>query len=465
MNCNLITAKPTSALVMYVDMNSYFASCEQQLVPRLRGKPIGVCPYPGPNAVVIAASKEAKKFGVKTGMLAGECQTLCPQFEMVPTRPVEYRRIHVKIMNVLRSNFDSKDIIPKSIDEAVVNLTPYKNVYPDFIDLAKQIKQDIAATIGEFVTCSIGISGNVFLAKLATEIQKPDGLVELNETNLDGYLSKMKLTDLPGIARGYEKRLNRAGIHSPLEMRSASEIVLRKALGGIVGNYWYYRLHFKEVDMHSSDYKNMAAARSLSTSTRSSKASLLAMLVALCTRLEQRMVKQQVFCRFVNFYASYYDAPTWKTDIKLTDPVQDSMDLLHYIENRIEEYEQITSKKIMRREMKHMGVMIGDFMKGKDLQYGLFDNRLQKDKLRRVMYTIKDQYGKNMVRKASETVVSGQMKDAIGFGSVKDMYQTEQQTGFNKFLLEDDIEMAGHSAEELNKLRNESKTQIARRWR
>ena len=115
--------------------------------------------------------------------------------------------------------------------------------------------------------------------------------------------------------------------------------------------------------------------------------------------------------------------------------------------------------------MKHMGVMIGDFMKGKDLQYGLFDNRLQKDKLRRVMYTIKDQYGKNMVRKASETVVSGQMKDAIGFGSVKDMYQTEQQTGFNKFLLEDDIEMAGHSAEELNKLRNESKTQIARRWR
>lgn len=443
MNCNHNSVNASDMLILYIDMNSYFASCEQQLVPRLRGKPIGVCPYPGPNAVVIAASAEAKKFGIRTGMLSGECTLLCPEFEMVPTRPVEYRRIHVKIINIIKRYFDAKDIIPKSIDEAVVNLTPYRHVYSDFIRVASDIKKDIAAGIGSFVTCSIGISGNVFLAKLATEIQKPNGLIVLTEENLDGYLATMKLTDLPGIARGNEKKLNSAGIYTPIEMRHTSEGVLRKALGGVVGNYWYYRLHFKEVDLHASAYRHMAAARSLSTTTRASKEALLSMLISLCTRLEQRMVKQGVFCRHLHFYASYYNAPTWKTDIKLNSPIQDSMDMLHYIENRIAEYESIASIKIMRREMSYMGIMVGDFIKESHLQYSLFGSCMQKDKLRKIMYTIKDKYGKNIVRKASETILPGQMKDAIGFGSVKDMYQSEAETGFNKFLLEADPEMEG----------------------
>lgn len=466
MNGNHISINKTNGLVMYIDMNSFFASCEQQLIPELRGKPIGVCPYPGPNAVVIAASKEAKKLGIKTGMLSAECKMLCPSFKMVPTRPVQYRRIHVHIMNILKCYFDADDIIPKSIDEAVINLTPYLHVYDDFIGIAKAVKKHIAVEIGEYVTCSIGISGNAFLAKLATEIQKPDGLIVITKDNLDGYLSKMKLTDLPGIARGNEKRLNRAGIYTPLEMRHTSEIVLRKALGGITGNYWHYRLHFKEVDMYTSAYKHMAAARSLSPETRSGEASLLAMLVALCTRLEQRMVKQGVFCRYLSFSASYYDSFSWKTDIKLAMPVQDSMEMMHYIEKRIEEYERITSKKIMCSKMKWMSVMVGDFMKAEHLQYGLFDNRMQKDKLRKVMYDIKDQYGKNMVRKASETVAAGQMKDAIGFGSVKDIYQSmdDDDNHFNKFLLEDDVEMEGHTKEELAALKKIQREKIALRW-
>ncbi len=442
MNCNhnKIT-QSADRQVMYIDMNSYFASCEQQLVPRLRGKPIGVCPYPGPNAVVIACSVEAKRLGIKTGMLSSECRLLCPGFEMVPTRPVEYRRIHVKIMNILKQYFDRKDILPKSIDEAVVNLTHYTHVYKDFLVIAKRIKYDIATSIGEYVTCSIGIAGNVFLAKLATEIQKPNGLVTITTDNLDEYLSVLKLTDLPGIARGNEKRLNRAGIYSPLDMRRASAIILRKALGGITGNYWYYRLHFQEVDMSMADYKNMGATRSLSAATRASATTLYAMLVSLCTRLEQRMVKQGVFCRYLNFYAIYYNAPPWEVDIKLNEPLQDAMDMMHYIEKRMAEYETLCHPmKIMRRDMKMMGVMTGNFIKAGNFQYSLFDNRMQKDRLRTIIYHLKDKYGKNMVRKASETVAPGQMKDAIGFGSVKDMYQTDEATGFNNFLLEEDTD-------------------------
>lgn len=430
------------ALIMYVDMNSYFASCEQQLQPHLRRKPIGVCPYEGPNAVVIAASIEAKKKGIKTGMHVSECKMLCPDFIMVPTRPFLYRRIHVQIMNILKSYCDAKHVIPKSIDEAVMDLTDYTYVYKDVLVLARQIKKDIYDKIGECITCSIGISANVFFAKLATEIQKPDGLIHITPDNVDNYLGQLKLTDMPGIGNRSEKRLHRAGIYTPIDMRHASESLLRKIFGGVVGNYWYYRLRFKEVDLYTTDYKRMSAMRSISLKTRSSYQALRALLISLCTWLEHRMVKQNVFGRTLYFYAHYYTAVEWKINIKLMQPVQDAMEMLRYIDCRINEYEKQQHIKVLRRDIMSMGIIVGDFVSSEQMQYGLFDNRMQTDRLRKVMYHIKDKYGKNSVRKASETIEAGQMKDAIGFGSVKDLYQDiDDNKGFNKFLLEEDAEM------------------------
>lgn len=429
-------------MIMYIDMNSFFASCEQHFDARYIGKPIGVCPYEGPNAVVIAASKEAKQFGIKTGMKFSECLLLCPTFQMVASRPVKYRQIHVQIMNILKSYFSAKDIIPKSIDEAAINLTPYLYVYKELMQLAKNIKLDIATKIGKCITCSIGIAGNSFLAKLATEIQKPNGLVFINADNIDAHLANMKLTDIPGIARANERRLRQAGIYTPLQMRYASEILLRKVFGGVTGNYWYYRLHFKEVDLYTSDYKHMSAMRSLSKKNRTGENTLLSLLISLCTRLEQRLVKQGVFCKMLSFHASYYSKPSWKAVIKLNEPLQDAMEMLHHIQARIKDYEKQCAAKIMISDMSSMGVLVGDLINKKEYQYSLFDNRMQKDLLRTTIYTLKDKYGKNMVRKASETIEAGQMKDAIGFGSVKDMYQSDD-VGFNKFLLEDDPEMAG----------------------
>src|SRR5690606_1610074 len=224
---------------------------------------------------------------------------------------------------------------------------------------------------------------------------------------------------------------------------NASESLLRKVFGGVVGNYWYYRLHFKEVDLYTSDYKHMSAMRSLSLKNRSSYEALRSMLISLCTWLEQRMVKQNVFCRELSFYAHYYNAPEWKVHIKLLQPLQDAMEMLQYIEHRISEYEKYGGFRVLRNDMMDMGVVVGNFIASDEVQYGLFDNKMQADRLRKVMYTIKDQYGKNMVRKASETIESGQMKDAIGFGSVKDLYQSIDDKMFNNFLLEEDKEMLG----------------------
>src|SRR5580698_214415 len=146
----------TKSIVMYVDMNSYFASCEQQLRPELRGKPIGVTTHDSPTSCVIAPSTEAKKFGVKTGMRLNECRELCPQIVPVVARPAKYREFHIKVMDVLNRYCD--DVMAKSIDEAVMNLTSYRLVYKDMLELAKLIKVGIKEECGEFVKCSIGIA-------------------------------------------------------------------------------------------------------------------------------------------------------------------------------------------------------------------------------------------------------------------------------------------------------------------
>ncbi len=439
-NGNNLMAATKGMAIMYIDMNSFFASCEQQLQPHLRDIPIGVCPFENATAVIIAPSKEAKRFGVKTGMRFHDAKNICPEIKMVAARPVYYRQIHVKIMNILRAYCE--DTIPKSIDEAVLNLTAYQYLYKDFHALAIKIKKDIYHQVGPYITCSIGISQNVFLAKLATEIQKPDGLIEITPDNIEKYLLRLKLTDLPGIALANEKRLNRAGIYHPIDMLNASESLLRKAFGGVTGNYWYYRLHFAEVDLYTSAYKRMSAMRTLSAKTRVSKKSLLGMLISLCTRLEQRMVKSEIFCREIYFCAYYYDDTEWKTSIKIQEPLQDGIDMLHYIQKRIAAYEaQSAPAHVLSKNMRSMCVIVGNFIAAKYLQYSLFDNKIQKDMLRKTVYTIKDKYGKNIVRKASETIEDGHLRDAIGFGSVKDLYDNTQpgvyQTGYNKYLLEE----------------------------
>lgn len=425
------------SIVMYIDMNSFFASCEQQDYPELRGKPIGVVTYNSPNACVIAPSVEAKKYGVKTGMRLKECRMLCPALIPVSGRPQRYRDYHVRIMQVLNNYCD--DVLPRSIDEASMNFTSYRHVYKDFRALALQIKDDLKKACGEYVKCSIGIAPNNFLAKLATELQKPDGLIEITRNNIDEHLSKLKLTDLPGIATANERRLKLLGIQNPVQFRAASDALLRKVFGGVVGNYWYNRLHFIEMDMYRNPYRGMSAGRTISRQQREDPQALESMLISLCTRLEQRMVKQEVCCREIQFKIKYNDGTKWKINIKLATPSQDAMEIRSYILQKMNDFEIQSKQRLFNNKTQQMVVAIASFLELSHVQYGLFDNRMRRDKVRKAMYNIKDDFGKNSVRKASETIQHNVMTDAIGFGSVKDLY-----TGghFNHYLLEEDIQGA-----------------------
>lgn len=432
MKANRVHERPDS-VVMYIDMNSFFASCEQQDQPQLIGKPVGVVPFLSPTACVIAPSIEAKKFGVKTGMRFYECRRLCPEIIPIAARPFRYRQYHVQIMDVLKRYCD--DIVVRSIDEAALHLTSYRKVYPDMERLARDIKQGIYDNCGSHIHCSIGIAPNTFMAKLGTEFQKPNGLVRITPDNVDDYLARLKLTDIPGIGARTEKRLNRMGIQSVAQLRQASPAFLRRLFGGVVGDYWFYRLHFMEVDLVQNPYRGMSAMRTVSSQQRNNPEELEHLYISLCARLEQRMVKQGVFCKEASLHIRYSDHTEWETKVRFAHPVQDGAELRRYLNERMGALtKSLQLSTLFNNRTQSIGIAIKGFVRDSDVQYTLFDNRMMQDRLRKVLYAIKDRFGRDVVRRASETVSARAMKDAIGFGSVKDFMSEDH---FNQYLLEE----------------------------
>lgn len=406
---------------MFVDMNSYFASCEQQVNFWLRGRPVGVCVYTGKYGCIISPSVEAKKKGVKTGMRLHEAIQLCPDLVPLETHPVRYREFHVKFINVLKKYSD--DVVPKSIDEAIVNFKAYGLVYNDLVEVAFKIKQDIKKEVGDWLRCSIGIAPNVFLAKLGSDIKKPDGITVITSENIDSVLEKLKLEDLPGIAEGIGNRLRNAGILTPVALRKADPDSVRKACNSITGLYWHHRLNFSEVDMVSHVYRTMQAMRQISPDQRKSIQGLHDLLYSLCMKLESRLMKQKVFSKQIHFYTQYTTGKQWKQNIHLSGPVQDGNEIYRQIENRITIFEKNNkSDCVINNELVAVGVTVSDFIAEGFVQFSLFDDSLRKTQLRKTVYNIKKKYGSESIIKADQLTDETILKDVIGFGSVKDIH-------------------------------------------
>jgi len=409
-------------LVLFIDMNSFFASCEQQVNYYLRGRPVGVCVYTGRYGAIIALSIEAKKLGLKGIMRLDEAIKICPDLVPVETRPERYREYHVKVMKVL--NKYSQDVIPKSIDEAIVDISEYHLLYKDPLELAKKIKEDIKKEAGDWLQCSIGIAPNAFLAKLASNLQKPNGLVQITAENIDDVLKKLTLTDLPGIAKGNAKRLINAGINTPLQLRYTSPEKLKTALHSIIGLYWHYRLNFKEVDQISDhEYKSMQAMRQISKEQRKSLDTLNQLLNSLCMKLEQRMVKQDVYCRDFSIYIKYENGSSWGDKLHSEKPLQDGLEILNLLKLRMKKFEKANQcENIVNKQMTSIAVNVTNFIDSELINLNLFEDTIKTGNLRKTVYDIKNRFGKDKIMKAAEMGDEQILKDVIGFGSIKDFY-------------------------------------------
>lgn len=197
-------------LVMHIDLNSCFATIEQQANPLLRGKPIVVAAYSSANGCVLAPSIEAKRHGIKTGMRVKDAKLLYSDVIVLMSDPEKYRDVHIKFKKIFSDYSDH--VVPKSIDEAIIDFRGMERLNLDYIKIAKEIKQRMKTEIGEWIICSIGISTNRFLAKLAASLHKPDGLDMITFSNIEKVYNSTTLLDLNGINVRFQARLNAYGI-------------------------------------------------------------------------------------------------------------------------------------------------------------------------------------------------------------------------------------------------------------
>lgn len=235
----------------YIDCNSFFASCEQQEHPELRGRPVAVVPMLADNTSVIAACYMAKKYGIKTGTRVGDAKQMCPGLVLVEAGHSSYVKYHHKVIEAVESCIPVENVC--SIDEIACELMGSQTQIENAIKLAEKVKRAIRDQVGECITVSIGISKNYLLAKIAADMQKPNGLTIVRGEDLPHKLYSLKLQDIPGIGRQMNERILRKGIRTIEQLLACDEHMMRAIWGGIVGARYHNLLKGEWFDYAASE--------------------------------------------------------------------------------------------------------------------------------------------------------------------------------------------------------------------
>jgi len=394
---------PEPAKVMHLDLNSCFAAIEQQANPLLRGKPVVVAAYTTSSGCILAASVEAKRFGIKTGMRVKDGKALYPNLVVLPPDPAKYRQIHLKFRALLADYSDK--VIPKSIDEFMFKLSVAAS--PQLV--AKEIKKRIRAEIGEWLTVSIGIAPNRFLAKLASSLHKPDGLDEINKDNFLKIYSNLKLTDLNGIKFANAARLNCLGIKTVLDFCHAPLWKLKAAFQSICGYYWYLRLRGWEVDdfvLKRSSYGNSFAL----PKPPATFSELSPILTKLVEKMSFRLRKAGFKAQGVHLGIVFRDWTFWHKGVKTKRILFDSRDFF-------KEAYRLLSQCPLKKPVRELHVSCFNLIKNHFLQLEIFENVVKKENLTRAVDEINSRWGNFVLSPARMAKTKELVIDRIAFGS------------------------------------------------
>ena len=220
--------------IIHIDMDAFYASVEQRDDPALRGKPVVVGGSPQGRGVVAAASYEARKFGIRSAMPAAHALRLCPDVVFIRPRFDVYKQVSLQIREIFLEYTDLVE--PLSLDEAYLDVTENKPGNPSATLIAREIKQKIRDRTG--LTASAGVSFNKFLAKIASDLRKPDGLAIIHPQKASDFISRLPIGKFHGIGKATEAKMHRLGIENGADLRTWSKWDLNKHFGK-VGTFYY----------------------------------------------------------------------------------------------------------------------------------------------------------------------------------------------------------------------------------
>jgi len=382
-------------IILHIDMNSYFASVEQQANPFLRGKPIVVSGKEDSRTVIVAASIEAKKFGVKTAMNVFEAKKLCPNLYFVQPDPQKYAQVTDSFFKIFQRHTSQVELF--SIDEAFLDLTGYVKNFDQAKKVAEKIKVQIKKEIGEWMRCSIGISFNRLLAKLASDMKKPDGLVVIEEKDKFIILDSIKIDDLCGLGPRLAKRLEALGLITLKKVREADRQIMLDEFGP----YWGPRLQKMAagdldediVPYYEEEQMKSASASYTLPQNTFDKHYLYQILIQLvekvCRRLRKNNLRSKTTCYFLRFE----DFTHWGERKSWSGYISDEIKFFEWAKRQIE-------KLIFPKAVRLIGFRAGNVAQDNN-QLPLFLKDRKKFLLTDSLDKINDTYGERTIHSAA----------------------------------------------------------------
>lgn len=401
-----INFNPEAPKIVHIDINSCFASIEQQANPNLRGKPVAVAAYTTPRGCILAASVEAKYLGVRTGMRVKDGRVLCPNLIVISPDTDKYRFVH-RSLHQLLSRY-TPVVIPKSIDEFVLDF--HHSTYSDLLVLGRLIKTKIKQEIGDWLTVSIGIGPSRFLAKVASNLKKPDGLEQIDITNYLSIYSHLNLIDLHGINTRLQSRLNAGKIYTVTDFLSASLPTLRSIFRSIASYYWFLRLRGYEID--NIDFSRKSFGNMYSLPTPTSDLSLLSpILHKLVAKSTFRLRSHGYHARGLYLSLLFQDHSFWHQHYSLKRHVFHETDIYKL-------FFRLLSKCSISKKVINIGVSCFDLQADKVVQLDLFNSVKKNLSLSEAMDNINRKYGSFVVSPAAMIGTGELVPDRIGFGNI-----------------------------------------------
>ncbi|MDB5491674.1 MAG: polymerase [Micavibrio sp.] len=403
---------------LFLDLNSYFASVEQQDNPALRGKAVAVVPMETDYTCAIAASYEAKLYGIKTGTMIGEAKRMCPPLICVLARHDAYVKYHHLIVDEVAKYTPINKIW--SVDELSSRLPPDKRNRADAAAVATRIREGIWKNVGSAINCSIGIAPNSFLAKVATDMKKPNGFIVLEPDTLRDALFALRLTDFPGINTNMETRLKRAGIRTVEQFWNISPKHARQIWGNVSGERFWYNVHGYDIPDIETNRSMIGHSRILDPEHRKPEH---ARQIArrLVTKAATRMRREGFFASKFSLYVRVVDGPKWGIEMSVP-PSQDSFTFL----NALDDLWATMIEALRPHRLKKLSITMTGLARHEEITDDLFIRPTKQSKRNETLSVIMDdinkKYGVEAIRLGvTPKTRAGHLGTKIAFSRVPDL--------------------------------------------
>ena len=287
---------------LFLDMNAFFASAEQQMRPELRGRPVAVVPTMTDRTSCIAASYEARAYGVKTGTNVGQARRQCPGLVLVKGRHERYVELHHRILEAIETVLPVEKVC--SIDEVACRLSPPDRPVRRATEVAKRAKRAIQERVGDQLRCSVGLATNRLLAKLASNLRKPDGLSAITREELPRRLHSLGLREFTGIGPNMHRRLAERGVRTTRQLCSLSRDAMIEVWGSRVGAQWWHWLRGEEAAETETHRRTIGHSHVLAPRLRTDEGAR-GVIVRLLHKAAARLRKAGLVARRIEFGVNY----------------------------------------------------------------------------------------------------------------------------------------------------------------